>query len=181
MEYIDVIDAQGNLTGERQSRADIHKNGTWHRAVHCWLINSNQELLLQKRTLNKETNAGMWDISIAGHVPAGLTPVEALIKEAQEELGLKLVPENVEHLFTIKQQSIHQGGRYLNNEINDVFLVGCDQKVSDFTLQEDEVAAVVWIPLDLLTQRVVEKDPTLVLHAEYQRLFAILRNKTSYR
>lgn len=178
MEYLDVLDSRGKMTGQKLPRTDVHSNGSWHKAIHCWLINNKNELLLQKRTLNKETNPGMWDISVAGHMPAGSTPIETVIKEAQEELGLELSPKDIEHLFTIKQQSIHQDGQYLNNEIDEVFLVSCNKQLNDFTLQADEVAAVTWLPLDELQRLIDEKNPTFVAHQEYKKLFTILNKKS---
>lgn len=39
-EYLDVLDEKGNPTGERKEKAEMHRDGNWHRAVHVWIINS---------------------------------------------------------------------------------------------------------------------------------------------
>jgi len=175
VEYFDVLDVDAELTGQTKQRADVHRDGDWHRSVHCWLLNSKHELLLQKRASIRETNPGKWDISVAGHVPAGFTSIETVIKEAEEELGLRLVTADIEHLFTIRQQSVHHDGLYLNNEFNDIYLVRCDLPANQFVLQEDEVEQVAWVPITELKSRIETKDPTLVLHEEYEPLLDILR------
>lgn len=51
-ELLDVLDEQGNPTGEIKSRRGIQKSGEWHKAAHVWIINSKGELLITRRSLN---------------------------------------------------------------------------------------------------------------------------------
>ena len=51
MEYLDILDENGNLTGEKKLRTEVHRDGDWHKAVHVWILNSKNQLLLQK-TIN---------------------------------------------------------------------------------------------------------------------------------
>lgn len=67
-ELIDVLDENGVKTGEILPRDDIHKKGLWHRSIVVAIINDKNEILLQQRSKDKEKNAGMWDISVAGHI-----------------------------------------------------------------------------------------------------------------
>ena len=59
-ELIDVLDENGNKTGEILSRDEIHKKGLWNRSIVVAIINKKNEILLQQRAKNKEKNAGMW-------------------------------------------------------------------------------------------------------------------------
>ena len=68
MEYIDILSEKGEITGKKATRNDIHRYGYWHRVIHILIINSRKEILLQKRTANKEKNPNMWDISWGGFV-----------------------------------------------------------------------------------------------------------------
>ena len=70
-ELIDVLDENGVHTGEVLPRKEIHKRGLWHRAIVVAIINEKNEVLLQQRSEKKDKNAGMWDISVAGHISAG--------------------------------------------------------------------------------------------------------------
>lgn len=71
MEFLDVTDEKGNKIGIVKARKDVHHDGDFHRSVHVWLINSKQELLVQKRALTKKVSPGCWSASAAGHVSAG--------------------------------------------------------------------------------------------------------------
>ena len=54
MEYLDILDKSGNKTGEKKPRKEVHSKGYWHKGVHIWIINSNRELLVQRRSSNKD-------------------------------------------------------------------------------------------------------------------------------
>ena len=60
-------------TSTYAARAHVHKNVLWHCSVHIWLVDpSASAMLLQKRSLTKDTFPGRWDISSAGH-PFGVS------------------------------------------------------------------------------------------------------------
>lgn len=63
-----------------------------HRSVHVLVLSPEGALLLQKRSLAKDTQPGKWDTSVGGHVGFGQTYEEAARREAEEELGLVLGP-----------------------------------------------------------------------------------------
>jgi isopentenyldiphosphate isomerase len=86
IEYIDTITPDGNLTGESRPRDEVHKNGIWHRSVHIWVLNDKEELLIQRRALQKESHPGMWDVSCAGHIGSGDSSLQAAVRELKEEL-----------------------------------------------------------------------------------------------
>ena len=91
-EYFDVCTPAGVPTGQSVPRSEVHRQGLWHRSSHLWLTDGRGRLLLQRRHLSKETDPGRWDIAVAGHLSAGQTPLEAIVREAREELGLGLDP-----------------------------------------------------------------------------------------
>ncbi len=78
------------LTGIARSRADIHRRGDWHQAFHCWIVRDGprrEELVLQQRSLAKDTFPGCWDAAAAGHWRFGETAAQAA-REIEEELGI---------------------------------------------------------------------------------------------
>ena len=89
-ELIDVLDENGIKTGEILSRDEIHKKGLWHRSIVVAIINKKNEILLQQRAKNKEKNAGMWDISVAGHITTGQDALSAAAREINEEVSISL-------------------------------------------------------------------------------------------
>lgn len=176
MEYLDVLDEKGLITGRRKLRSEVHRGGDWHRAVHAWVINSRGELLLQKRSPIKDTSPNMWDISIAGHVPAGLDAITTVVQEAKEEMGLRLTPKDFEHLFTVTQEKRTES--YHNREFNDVYLVHRDLHLSELTLQKDELTEVKFVPFRELEGLLTEKHPDYLNHPrEFERLFTLLHER----
>ena len=67
-ELLDVLDENGVKTDEVLPRSEVHKKSLWHRAIVVAIVNGENKILLQQRSMNKEKNAGMWDISVAGHL-----------------------------------------------------------------------------------------------------------------
>ena len=73
------------------ARRLVHGNPALiHRSVHVLVLGPDGRLLLQKRSLSKDTQPGKWDTSVGGHVGFGQSYAEAAQREAAEELGLDL-------------------------------------------------------------------------------------------
>jgi 8-oxo-dGTP pyrophosphatase MutT (NUDIX family) len=83
-ELINVYDAAGALLGSTE-RGLAKAKGLAAGAVQLLLLDPEGRVLLQRRREDKE-NGGLWDKSVGGHVQAGETFDEALIREANEEL-----------------------------------------------------------------------------------------------
>ncbi len=103
-EYVDVLDENGRKTGEIKERSAVHRDGDWHRAVMVFVLNGDQ-VLLQRRSLEKETGAGMLDLSYAGHVMAGDDALSTAVREGREELGLMIKADELLHLGEVKVQT----------------------------------------------------------------------------
>ena len=114
-EYFDILDENGNKTGERKLRSEVHRDGDWHRAVHIWIINQNGEVLLQRRSPNKDSNPNMLDISCAGHLSAGDESLEGAIRELKEELGLDVRPNELQFIKTIKRFTLNHEHHFLSS------------------------------------------------------------------
>ena len=80
-ELIDVLDENGNKTGEILTREQIHKKGLCHRIVVIAIIDAQGNILMQQMSKNKAKNPGKWDVAAAGHVSSGQTSTEAAIRE----------------------------------------------------------------------------------------------------
>ena len=61
-----------------------------HRGVWVLVFNDKEELFMQRRSLTKDRNPGMWTLSVGGHVTQGQTYAEAAFREGVEELGIEL-------------------------------------------------------------------------------------------
>ena len=75
LELLDLVDENGVPTGEVKERELVHRDGDRHRTSHVWLFrqrNGRWQVLLQKRSEQKDSHPGCYDISSAGHIPAGV-------------------------------------------------------------------------------------------------------------
>jgi isopentenyldiphosphate isomerase len=91
-EYLAVVDEHDRIV-DRRPRPEIHKHGLRHRAVHILVFNDQGLLFLQKRSMKKDLNKGLWDSSAAGHVDAGESYDSCAVRELSEELGVQAEPD----------------------------------------------------------------------------------------
>ena len=111
--------------------------------VHVWLyrwVNGAIEVLLQKRAATKPVRPGEFDISAAGHIDTGESPIETAVREAGEELGLAIVPDELELAFVIRKTD-------LKKSIATVYLYEVDDSFSA-VFTDGEVESVSWMPID---------------------------------
>ena len=146
-EPVDILDEQGNQTGQVLMKKQAHDRGLWHPVVHLWIYNSKGQVLLQKRSLNKLVHPGVWDISVGGHAVAGDTPTQAVIKEAREELDLELKAKDLTFIALTKYDEKMPAG-WWNRFFAWTYLTKLDRKASDFKIEKDEISEVKWFEID---------------------------------
>jgi len=86
-EIFDVVNERDEVIGQA-TRGEVHRRGLMHRAIHVFVFNSRGELFLQKRSMLKDRQPGLWDSSASGHVDSGEEYDACAIRELKEELGL---------------------------------------------------------------------------------------------
>ncbi|HWW01002.1 MAG TPA: NUDIX domain-containing protein [Candidatus Acidoferrum sp.] len=88
-EIFDVVNERDEVVG-RNTRSEVHRLDLIHRAVHVLLFNSRGQLFLQKRSMKKDRQPGLWDSSASGHVDSGEDYDACAVREVREELGITL-------------------------------------------------------------------------------------------
>ncbi len=101
-EILEIVDSQDNII-ETATRAEIHRLGLMHRAVHIFLFNSAGEIYVQRRSAAKDRHPGKLDSSASGHVDPGESYHETAIRELREEIG---VGGCMEELFRVPASEI---------------------------------------------------------------------------
>jgi len=144
-EYFDVCDAQGVPTGVALPRSEVHRQGLWHRSSHLWVVDGPR-VLLQQRHPSKESDPGRWDIAVAGHLSAGQSPLQAILREAHEELGLVFPPDSLTFLGVSAKEYV--GRDFVDREWQYQFGALWSGNLDTLVLQADEVVAVRWMPVD---------------------------------
>ena len=99
-EHFDLVNERDEVIGQR-ARAEVHRLGLRHRAVHVLVFNARGQLFLQKRSQQKDCFPGAWDSSAAGHLDAGEDYDACAVRELLEELGLNQ-PEPLQRLFKVQ-------------------------------------------------------------------------------
>ncbi len=179
MEYLDIVSETGEPTGEQIERTIAHEKGLLHRTSHVWLFrkkNDEIQVLLQKRCKDKDSYPGCYDISSAGHIPAGIDFVPSAIRELKEELGIDVLPEELifcgQRRFQFKEQ--FYGKLFFDNQVSNVYLLWKDMEAEDFQLQESEVEEVQWMNFEECMDK-VEKN--LIPHCIYLEELQLLKTK----
>ena len=153
MEFFDVCDAQGKPTGTVVSREAAHREGIRHRTAHVWVVrrvDGRWQVLLQKRSENKDSFPGKYDTSSAGHIPAGDEPLESALRELSEELGIHAQPEQLRYAgnFDIRYEKAFHGRLFRDNEFSHVYVYMEPVDADALTLQAEEVSRVDWFDLE---------------------------------
>ena len=162
MELFDICDSEGNPTGQTRERGVVHRYGTQHRTAHVWITRENSDgsvdILLQKRSADKDSFPGCYDISSAGHIPAGCDWKESALRELSEELGIGASPEELTYAGKIRTEfhGEFHGKPFHNIEISAVYIYRKPVDETELTLQASEVEAVRWMNLKECIQAVKE-------------------------
>ena len=151
-EPFDVITVDGKPTGRVKSRAEVHRDGDWHRAVHVWVAGLDNHgmpfLTLQCRSPYKDTWPGRFDATVGGHYRAGETLAETL-REVEEEIGVIPDLQDLRPLGVRVCANEAQPG-IIDREIQDVYLWRDDRPLEDFRPNPAELAALIRFPLETL-------------------------------
>ncbi len=157
-EFLDVVDENGMPTGETVERSVAHREGIPHRTSHLWLVrkkNGRIQVLLQKRAMTKSF-PGCYDISSAGHIPAGQDYYPSAIRELKEELGLTASESDLIYCGDLKifWDDVFFGIPYHDQQYTKVLLLWANIEDDQMTLQKEEVDGVLWIDLQECIERV---------------------------
>lgn len=153
-ELFDIVRIDGTPTGETKARADVHRDGDWHRAVHVWVAGidtaaeragSTPFLLMQRRGLAKDTWPGRFDATIGGHLRAGEEIAEAL-RESEEEIGIVVELGDLRYLGNRLAVNESEPG-LRDREIQSVYLLRDERPLTAYRPSPYELAALVKLPL----------------------------------
>jgi 8-oxo-dGTP diphosphatase len=113
-------------------------------AVHLFFLKDDKILLL--RRFNTGYEDGNYSV-VAGHVDAGETVTQAAIREAQEEAGVVLQPEEL--------QVVHIMNRKSNDERVDFFIVVKGWSGEIRNMEPEKCDNLSWFPLDSLPANMI--------------------------
>lgn len=175
MELLDVLDEEGNLTGNKEDKDIIHEKGLWHREVCVLIRNRKGEYLIQKRAATKKQAPNKWGMT-AGHVDAGEDFEEAMIREIREELGIEVALEELTPLATFKEA--FENETTTNNNYTKYYFYETNRKIEDYTICLEELSELKYITIEEMEEAVEKKDEncSYARRDEMKEVIKLLKN-----
>lgn len=140
-EIFDVYTREGKFIGSQPKSVCHSENaGVYHKPVWIYIINSNNEILVQRRASTKKRFPNLWGMSSGGHVNSGEQIIDGAIRETEEELGIKT-----------KKEDYNLVSEYIDDsawEIAQLYIAHLDFNIEDTILQKEEVSEVRWFSFD---------------------------------
>lgn len=157
MEYNDIYDAQGNLTGRIHRRGAPWKEGEYGLVVCVWVYDGKGKLLLTRRAPGKSF-AGTWENS-GGAAQAGETSREAIARELFEETGVRARPEEFEFMGTDRDSHTHYHFYSLKRQT----------PISEIVLLPGETDGAKWASFDQIHAMIRRKEICRIIAHQFLR------------
>ena len=145
-EIFDVVNERDEVVG-RQTRGEVHRLGLMHRAVHVLVFNSRGQVFLQKRSMTKDRQPGLWDFSASGHLDRGESYDACAVRELREEIGLELSAPP-QRLFKLPASQ--------KTDQEHVWVYRCEAE-GPFTLHPEEIERGDWFTPPQVTRWMAER------------------------
>lgn len=170
MELIEIVDKDGNFTGQIIDKEEAHDKNLLHNEVAVFIVNNKKQVLLERRSANKRFNPNKWALC-AGHVDAGESLESAALRELKEEVGIDISQNDLmpfaERKFTIRDSNSH---------ITYFYYTKSNLNEEDFIIQQEELSEVRWFDIDEVIEMIKNKDESTVFREERLNLFEKLKN-----
>lgn len=138
-----------------------HRLGLIHKVVYLIILNDNNELLIQVR------GDGRIDVPVGGHVSADdKSEIEALTREAYEELGIQLKEDDVKPYKEYFQEGEYnpQKPYEINRELRQLYTIklphDIEVRLNAFfsnRVEKEAVKSIKWITYDRIQEYLVDK------------------------
>jgi isopentenyldiphosphate isomerase len=132
-EIFDIVNERDEVVGNAP-RNVVHARGLLHRAVHVLVFNARGEVFLQKRSMKKDRQPGVWDSSASGHLDSGEDYDACAVRELREEIGLSL---------TLPPRRLFKIDACEATDAEFVWVYRCESE-GPFTLHPDEIDEGGW-------------------------------------
>ena len=114
----------------------------------------------------------MYDISSAGHIPAGTEPLPSVLRELREELGIEAKPEELTYIGFIRcrYERMFHGKPFRDNAFRLGFVYRKPVDIGSLTLQESEVECVRWFPLKNVAEEIRTRQDRICISEQELKL-----------
>ncbi len=146
-ELIDVYTEANEATGIIKTRADIHRDGDWHRTVNVYIVDEKMQYLVLLCPPPKGGDKRIWGNRFGGHVSAGQDYDETPQRELKEEIGLSVAFND---LMPLGVFSFVRSER--NREHVKIFYYIYSGSLEDLILEPTEVLEVEWMDAEAILE-----------------------------
>lgn len=176
-DILELFTDKGEPTGKPVKRSEAHRTGAWHTSIHLWLFIPDG-IVLQKRSLYKESFPGLYDVSAAGHISFGETPIRAAVRETKEELGIEIPPSGLIPVEKRVLQIKHEKTGFISNEFNYVFLAEAPLALDDLVSCPEEIDSLKCVQPQWLLKDIQSHPELYCINInELQAVLRTLENK----
>jgi isopentenyl-diphosphate delta-isomerase len=142
----DLFNQDGRLS--TMEKIEAHRYGLLHRAVSVFIFNDRNELLLQKRAVDKYHSPEKWTNTCCTHPSPGESPLIAAQRRLSEEMGLVVT---LTEAFTFLYQA-DVGNSLTENEFDHIFVGVSNQNPNP---NPAEVSDWNWVTIEELKQELI--------------------------
>ena len=175
-EFYKVYNKAGKYLRDIDEKEEKELNGEFLHGVTCFVVNDKNEILMEVRA-NTELTPGKIDL-VSGHVNGNEVGLQSIIRELDEEVGIKGVLGN--ELYRVsnlaKSLGFESKGKIRNFFIDFYCL---KTKKSHFKIQPEEVESLKWIPMEEAFEMIKSgktKFPKQEGYVNYENIFDNVRN-----
>lgn len=169
MEFNDIYDAEGNLTGRIHRRGSAWHKGEYGLVVCVWVYDGKGNILLTRRAKGKSF-AGTWENS-GGAAKAGETSRQAIARELLEETGIRAGEEEFEFLRSVRDK----------NSFYDHYCLKRETPLSEIVLLPGETDGVQWAGFDQIHEMIETKQICAIIAQQFLHEEPVLRAKQNTR
>lgn len=150
-EIIYIVD-ENNKFVRKATRKEVMERGLLHRHARLIIVNKDEKLLVQKRSLSKDKYPGYWDVRVAGTVKEGDGYESTAMHELYEEVGITGI-SNIQLMLSLMFKFTFHSLEY--NVLCKVYKIQYDGKLK---LQEEEVDEAKYMSIEEI-KNIIEKEP----------------------
>lgn len=148
-EMLQLYDEQGRpLAGVSAPVGELRAKALLHGVAHVWIWrkhNGASQVLVQRRSADKQTWPNLYDVSAAGHMRVAEAPIDAGVREAYEEIGITVEPSMLRN-FGVVRDYLDSGNGTFENEFQWLYSLELKSDIQ-FKLRQEEVGSLTWVPL----------------------------------
>lgn len=142
-----IVNENDQIIGYKE-RATLNQEDIY-RVSALWIQNSQGDILMAQRSFSKKNYPGNWSNAVDGTNEEGESYESNIIKEAEEEIGLKNFP--FQKVKKIRAKGLH-------NFFGQLFLAVVDKDVKDFKVNKEEIEEIKWFKKEVLSKE-LENNP----------------------